>query len=94
MLALPMLSVPEQLEILKRGIVTLHSEKELADKLARGRPLRVKLGVDPTSPDIHLGHAVALRKLRQFQELGHEVVFLIGDFTSHARRSVGQEQGA
>ena len=52
-----MLSVPEQLEILKRGTVTIHSEKELADKLARGKPLRIKLGVDPTSPDIHLGHA-------------------------------------
>lgn len=77
-----MLPVPEQLEILKRGIVTLHSEKELADKLARGRPLRVKLGVDPTSPDIHLGHAVALRKLRQFQELGHQIVLIIGDFTA------------
>lgn len=77
-----MLPVPEQLEILKRGIVTLHSEKELADKLARGRPLRIKLGVDPTSPDIHLGHAVALRKLRQFQELGHQIVLIIGDFTA------------
>jgi tyrosyl-tRNA synthetase len=75
-------SVSEQLDILKRGTVTIHSEKELADKLARGKPLRVKLGVDPTSPDIHLGHAVALRKLRQFQELGHHVVLIIGDFTA------------
>ena len=75
-------SVPEQLEILKRGTVTIHSEKELAEKLARRKPLRVKLGVDPTSPDIHLGHAVALRKLRQFQELGHQVVLIIGDFTA------------
>ncbi len=78
----PMLSVPEQLEILKRGTVTIHSEKELADKLARGKPLRIKLGVDPTSPDIHLGHAVGLRKLRQFQELGHHIVLIIGDFTA------------
>jgi tyrosyl-tRNA synthetase len=77
-----MLSVPEQLDILKRGIVTLHSEKELAEKLARGKPLRIKLGVDPTSPDIHLGHAVGLRKLRQFQELGHHIVLIIGDFTA------------
>jgi len=77
-----MLSVPEQLEILKRGTVTIHSEKELAEKLARGKPLRIKLGVDPTSPDIHLGHAVALRKLRQFQDLGHQIVLIIGDFTA------------
>ena len=77
-----MLSVPEQLAILTRGTVTIHSEKELAEKLARGRPLRVKLGVDPTSPDIHLGHAVGLRKLRQFQELGHHIVLIIGDFTA------------
>ena len=77
-----MLPVPEQLEILKRGVVTLHSEKELTEKLSRGKPLRIKLGVDPTSPDIHLGHAVGLRKLRQFQELGHHIVLIIGDFTA------------
>lgn len=77
-----MLSVPEQLAILKRGTVTIHSEKELAEKLGRGKPLRVKLGVDPTSPDIHLGHAVGLRKLKQFQDLGHDVVLIIGDFTA------------
>ena len=67
---------------LGRGVVTLHSEKELAEKLARGKPLRVKYGVDPTSPDIHLGHAVGLRKLRQFQELGHRAVLIIGNFTA------------
>jgi tyrosyl-tRNA synthetase len=72
----------EQLAVLTRGIVTIHSEKELSAKLARGKPLRVKLGVDPTSPDIHLGHAVGLRKLRQFQELGHHIVLIIGDFTA------------
>jgi len=77
-----MLTPARQLEILKRGTVTIHSEKELAEKLARGRPLRVKLGVDPTAPDIHLGHAVGLRKLRQFQELGHHIVLIIGDFTA------------
>jgi tyrosyl-tRNA synthetase len=77
-----MLPVSEQLEILKRGTVTIHSEKELAAKLAKGKPLRIKLGVDPTSPDIHLGHAVALRKLRQFQDLGHQIVLIIGDFTA------------
>lgn len=77
-----MASVAEALEIIKRGIVTLHSEKELAERLGRGKPLRVKFGVDPTAPDIHLGHAVPLRKLRQFQELGHQVVLIIGDFTA------------
>jgi len=77
-----MATAAEALDILKRGTVTIHSEKELADKLGRGKPLRVKLGVDPTAPDIHLGHAVALRKLRQFQELGHQVVLIIGDFTA------------
>ncbi|MCB1228330.1 MAG: tyrosine--tRNA ligase [Verrucomicrobiales bacterium] len=77
-----MLPVSEQLQILTRGVVTLHSEKELAEKLARGQPLRVKMGVDPTSPDIHLGHAVGLRKLAQFQELGHHIVLIIGDFTA------------
>jgi tyrosyl-tRNA synthetase len=77
-----MLPVSEQLDILKRGTVAIHSEKELTEKLARGKPLRIKLGVDPTSPDIHLGHAVGLRKLKQFQELGHHIVLIIGDFTA------------
>jgi tyrosyl-tRNA synthetase len=77
-----MLSPTEQLEILKRGTVTIHSEKELLEKLGRGQPLRIKMGVDPTSPDIHLGHAVGLRKLKQFQDLGHHIVLIIGDFTA------------
>ncbi len=77
-----MLSPTEQLDLLKRGTVTIHSEKELLEKLKLGRPLRIKMGVDPTSPDIHLGHAVGLRKLRQFQELGHHIVLIIGDFTA------------
>ncbi len=77
-----MLPPSEQLDILKRGTVTIHSEKELLEKLGRGKPLRIKMGVDPTSPDIHLGHAVGLRKLRQFQELGHHIVLIIGDFTA------------
>jgi tyrosyl-tRNA synthetase len=75
-------SVPDQLSLLKRGTVQIHSEKELAEKLALGRPLRVKLGADPTAPDLHLGHSVALEKLRQFQELGHTAVLIIGDFTA------------
>lgn len=65
-----------------RGTTNVVSEKELRDKLARGKPLRVKLGVDPTAPDIHLGHTVVLTKLRTFQDLGHTVVFIIGDFTA------------
>jgi tyrosyl-tRNA synthetase len=65
-----------------RGTTKVVSEKELKDKLAKDRPLRVKLGVDPTAPDIHLGHTVVLSKLRTFQDLGHTVVFIIGDFTA------------
>jgi tyrosyl-tRNA synthetase len=72
----------EALSILKQGAAQIISEAELAQKLALGRPLRVKLGVDPTSPDLHLGHAIILRKLRQFQDLGHQAVLIIGDFTS------------
>ena len=71
----------DPLAILKRGAAQIISEDELRAKLALGRPLRVKLGVDPTSADIHLGHAVVLRKLRQFQDLGHHAVLIIGDFT-------------
>ena len=72
----------EAFSILKQGAAQIISEAELRAKLALGRPLRVKLGVDPTSPDLHLGHAIILRKLRQFQDLGHEAVLIIGDFTS------------
>src|SRR3954468_1600301 len=72
----------EALSILTQGAAQIISEAELANKLALGRPLRVKLGVDPTSPDLHLGHAIILRKLRQFQDLGHDAILIIGDFTS------------
>ncbi|RME33922.1 MAG: tyrosine--tRNA ligase [Gammaproteobacteria bacterium] len=71
----------QQIEIIRRGTVEILPEEELPKKLALGRPLRVKAGFDPTAPDLHLGHTVLLNKLRQFQELGHEVLFLIGDFT-------------
>ncbi|MBC7266918.1 MAG: tyrosine--tRNA ligase [Coriobacteriia bacterium] len=70
------------MHVIKSGIADLVPEEDLARKLAEGRPLRVKLGVDPTAPDLHLGHAVPLRKLRQFQDLGHTVVLIIGDFTA------------
>jgi tyrosyl-tRNA synthetase len=71
----------EALATLKQGAAQIINENELRDKLALGRPLRVKLGVDPTTSDIHLGHTIVLRKLRQFQDLGHEAILIIGDFT-------------
>jgi len=71
----------QQTKLLFRGIVEVIQEKELMDKLNLKRPLRVKAGFDPTAPDLHLGHTVLLHKLKQFQDLGHEVTFLIGDFT-------------
>ena len=71
----------EQLEIIKRGTDEILIESELIEKLKKGGPLKIKAGFDPTAPDLHLGHAVLLNKLRQFQDLGHEVYFLIGDFT-------------
>ena len=76
-----MTGIQESLEIVKRGSEELLVERELAEKLASGRALRVKAGFDPTAPDLHLGHTVLLNKLRQFQELGHTALFLIGDFT-------------
>jgi len=76
-----MSSVAEQLEFIKRGADEVLVEKELEECLGSGRPLRVKAGFDPTAPDLHLGHTVLINKLRQFQDLGHEVMFLIGDFT-------------
>jgi tyrosyl-tRNA synthetase len=71
----------EALALLRQGAAQIINENELRDKLAFGRPLRVKLGVDPTTSDIHLGHTIVLRKLRQFQDLGHHAVLIIGDFT-------------
>ena len=71
-----------QLAELKRGVVDLHVERELLQRLGEGRSLRVKAGFDPTRPDLHLGHTVLLSKMRQFQDFGHEVVFIVGDFTA------------
>lgn len=76
-----MKSVDEQLALIKRGAEELLIESELRAKIERGLPLRIKAGFDPTAPDLHLGHTVLINKLRQFQELGHQVLFLIGDFT-------------
>ena len=74
-------SVEESLALIKRGAVDLLLEEELIERLKTGRPLRIKAGFDPTAPDLHLGHTVLINKLRQFQDLGHHVMFLIGDFT-------------
>ena len=78
---LPTQIVDQQIELIKRGVSELIDEKELRKKIARGKPLRVKTGFDPTAPDLHLGHTVVIHKMRHFQELGHQVIFLIGDFT-------------
>lgn len=79
------MTIEEQIEFLKKGTVDLIRESDLKAKLERsaktGKPLRIKLGLDPTAPDIHLGHTVVIRKLKAFQDLGHTVIFLIGDFT-------------
>lgn len=80
----PLLSkeqVDEQMALIKRGIAELVNEEDLRKKIARGKPLRVKVGFDPTAPDLHLGHTVVIQKMRHFQLLGHQIIFLIGDFT-------------
>ena len=90
------MGIEEQIAVIKRGAVDLINEKELREKLARSeaqkRPLRVKLGMDPTAPDLHLGHTVVLQKLKQFQELGHVAVFLIGDFTGMIGDPTGRNE--
>ncbi|MFA6357047.1 MAG: tyrosine--tRNA ligase [Candidatus Omnitrophota bacterium] len=90
------MNIDEQLGIIKRGVVEIISEEELRKKLeksiASGRPLKIKAGFDPTAPDLHLGHTVLLRKLRQFQDLGHEVYFLIGDFTAQIGDPTGRSE--
>ncbi|MBU2258753.1 MAG: tyrosine--tRNA ligase, partial [Candidatus Omnitrophica bacterium] len=90
------MDIKHQLDIIKRGAVEIFSEEELVRKLElaqkENRPLRIKAGFDPTAPDIHLGHTVLLRKLRQFQDLGHEVYFLIGDFTARIGDPSGKSQ--
>ncbi|MBZ0157885.1 MAG: tyrosine--tRNA ligase [Alphaproteobacteria bacterium] len=91
-----MLTAEKQLEIIKRGTVEIILEKELLRKIEKSlkenRPLRIKAGFDPTAPDIHLGHTVLLEKMRQFQELGHEIVFLIGDFTGMIGDPTGKSE--
>ena len=86
------LSPEEQYEILSCGLVDLINKKEFLDKLKLKRPLRVKAGFDPSRPDIHLGHAILINKLRQFQDLGHEVLFVVGDFTACIGDPSGQNK--
>ena len=86
------MDIDKQLVIIKRGAVEIISEQELKAKLAENRPLIIKAGFDPTAPDIDLGHAVLLRKMRHFQELGHKVVFLIGDFTAQIGDPTGRSE--
>src|SRR5512147_1276808 len=87
-----MVPIAEALERIKRGCDELIVEEDLVRKLKSGRPLRVKLGLDPTAPDLHLGHTVVLNKLRHFQEMGHTIQFLIGDFTGMIGDPTGKNQ--
>jgi tyrosyl-tRNA synthetase len=87
-----MLSAEEQLKIIKKGVLEVISEEELLEKLKEGRPLIVKAGFDPTAADLHLGHTVLLQKLRTFQQLGHTVYFIIGDFTAMIGDPSGRDQ--
>jgi len=88
--------VDEQLEVIKRAVVQIFPENELVEKLKKseksGTPLRIKLGIDPTAPDIHLGHTVVIRKLRQFQDMGHTGVLIIGDYTALIGDPSGREK--
>ncbi len=90
------MSVAEQMAVIRRGAVEILVEKELEEKLekslASGVPLKIKAGFDPTAPDLHLGHTVLIQKLRQFQQLGHEVNFLIGDFTGMIGDPTGKSE--
>jgi len=84
--------VDEQLALIRRGVVQIEREDELKRKLQTGKPLRVKFGIDPTSVDVHLGHTVPLRKLRQFQQLGHQAVLIIGNYTALVGDPSGRDQ--
>ena len=91
-----MLQPEKQLEEIKRGTVEILLEEELLRKLEQSRktgtPLKIKAGFDPTAPDIHIGHTVLLEKMRQFQELGHEIIFIIGDFTGMIGDPTGRSE--
>ncbi len=87
-----MLSAERQIEILGRGVVDFHVRAELFERLADNRPLRIKAGFDPTRPDLHIGHTVLMQKMRAFQELGHQVIFLVGDFTAMVGDPTGKSE--
>ena len=87
-----MTDIDRQMATIKRGVAELIDENELRKKIARGTPLRIKVGFDPTAPDLHLGHTVVMHKMRHFQELGHHVVFLIGDFTGRIGDPSGRSE--
>ena len=101
--ALNTAGIQAQLDTIKRGVVEVLPEEELISKLEKGKPLRIKAGFDPTAPDLHLGHTVLIQKMKQFQDLGHQVIFLIGDFTgmigdpsgkSETRKQLSREEVA
>jgi tyrosyl-tRNA synthetase len=85
-------SVADQMTELTRGVVDLHVKKELEDRIASGKPLEVKAGFDPTRPDLHIGHAVLMQKMRQFQDLGHNVTLLVGEFTAMVGDPTGKNE--
>ena len=87
-----MIPVDKQLKTIRRGTTEVIDEKDLAKLIDTGKPLRVKAGFDPTAPDLHLGHTVLLHKMRQFQEFGHEIIFLIGDFTGMIGDPTGRSE--
>lgn len=89
---MPTAPVDDQIALLTRGVVDLHVRAELESRLKEGKPLKVKVGFDPTRPDLHIGHAVLMQKMRQFQELGHHVVLLVGDFTAMVGDPTGQNE--
>jgi tyrosyl-tRNA synthetase len=84
-------TLDEKMQLIRRGTEAIYGEEELKQKLDSGRPLRIKLGMDPTAPDIHLGHSVVLRKMRQFQDLGHTAVLIIGDYTARIGDPTGRD---
>ena len=87
-----MSDLKKQLEIIKQGIEEIIGEDDLVQKLKDNKTLTIKVGFDPTAPDLHLGHTVLLRKMRQLQDLGHEVIFLIGDFTGKIGDPTGKNK--
>lgn len=86
------MDIKKQLEIFKQGVVNLEKEEELVEKLRENRPLRIKWGIDPSSPDLHIGHVVPMRKLKQLQEIGHHIDLLIGDFTATVGDPTGRNK--